>query len=85
MRKAKKIDPNNGDLDEKIENYVRELKKQTLVIFQEGILEEGFGNIEGSEGKPGAKDKWKKVLELDVPDGEYYQKARQRLKKYGVM
>lgn len=85
LRKAKKIDPNNPELDEKIDNYVRELKKQTLVIFQEGILEEGFGNIEGSEGKPGAKDKWKKVLELDVPDGEYYQKARQRLKKYGVM
>lgn len=85
LRKAKKIDPNNQDLDDKIETYVRELKKQTLVIFQEGILEEGFGNIEGSEGKPGAKDKWKKVLELDVPDGEYYQKARQRLKKYGVM
>lgn len=85
LRKAKKIDPNNPGLDEKIENYVRELRKQMLVIFQEGILEEGFGNIEGSEGKPGAKDKWKKVLELDVPDGEYYQKARQRLKKYGVM
>ena len=84
LRKAKKIDPNNPEIDEKIDNYVRELKKQMLVIFQEGILEEGFGNIEGSEGKPGAKDKWKKVLELDVPDGEYYQKAKARLKKYGV-
>ncbi len=85
LRKAKQIDPNNPALDEKIDNYMRELRKQILVIFQEGILEEGFGNIEGSEGKPGAKDKWKKVLELDVPDGEYYQKAKQRLKKYGVI
>ncbi len=85
LRKAQKIDPNNSELNEKVENYMRELRKQMLIIFQEGILEENFGNIEGSEGKPGAKDKWKKVLDLDVPDGEYYQKSKQRLKKYGVM
>jgi pSer/pThr/pTyr-binding forkhead associated (FHA) protein len=85
LKKAKKMDPNNPAIDEKLEENTRELKKQMLLLFQEGILEEGFGNIEGSEGKPGAKDKWKKVLEQDIPDGEYYQKAKQRLKKYGVM
>lgn len=83
LRDAKRIDPANAGIDEKIETYTKELRKSMLVLFQEGILEEGFGNIEGSEGRPGAKDKWKKILELDISDGEYYKKARQRLKKYG--
>lgn len=84
LREAKKVDPTNIILDEKISYYIRELKKEMLVIFQEGVLEESFGNIEGSDDRPGAKALWKKVLEQDIPDGEYYQKAKQRLKKYGA-
>lgn len=85
LRKARKVDPGNSTIEEKIGDYTLELKKQMQVIFQEGVLEENFGNIEGAEGRPGAKDKWKKVLELDIPDGEYYLKAKQRLKKYGAI
>lgn len=85
LRKARAIDPNNPDLPEKIERYVVELRKQMMGLYQEGILEESFGNVEGGESKAGAKDKWKKILELDIPDGEYYKKAFIKLKKYGAL
>lgn len=85
LRKARVMDPSNPDIPEKIERYVVELRKQMMSIYQEGILEESFGNVEGGESKAGAKDKWKKILELDIPDGEYYKKAYIKLKKYGAL
>lgn len=85
LRKAKKIDPRNTQLQDKIDIYMNDLRKQMMVLYQEGILEESFGNVDGSETKPGAKDRWKKILELDVTDGEYYKKAYIKLKKYGAL
>lgn len=85
LRKARVVDPMNPDIPEKIERYTAELRKQMMSIYQEGILEESFGNVEGAESKEGAKDKWKKILKLDIPDGEYYKKAYIKLKKYGAL
>lgn len=85
LRKAKVVDPNNPDIPDKIDRWTLELKKQMMVLYQEGILEESFGNVEGGESKSGAKDKWKKILEMDIPDGEYYKKAVIKLKKYGAI
>lgn len=84
LRKARVLDPSNFSLPEKIDQYTTELRKQMMAIYQEGILEESFGNIDG-DSKAGAKEKWKKILELDVPDGEYYKKAYIKLKKYGAL
>jgi pSer/pThr/pTyr-binding forkhead associated (FHA) protein/tetratricopeptide (TPR) repeat protein len=85
LRKAVDVDPENQDTRDKIQKYTQELKKQMMVFYQEGILEESYGNVEGSESKPGAKDKWKKIIDIDIPDGEYYIKAKMKLKKYGAM
>lgn len=85
LRKARSLDPTNDELPERIERYTVELRKQMMSLYQEGILEESFGNVDGGESKAGAKDKWKKILELDVPDGEYYKKAYIKLKKYGAL
>lgn len=85
LRKARALDPDNPELPEIIEQYTLELRKNMMVIYQEGILEENFGRVDGDESKAGAKDKWKKILQLDVPDGEYYRKAVIKLKKYGAM
>lgn len=85
LRDSLKIDPGNKETQERIDNYVFELKKQMMVFYQEGILEESYGNVDGSEGKSGAKAKWKKIIETDVPDGEYYKKAYIKLKKYGAL
>lgn len=85
LRKARVIDPNNPELPEKIDRYMTELRKQMMSLYQEGILEESFGNVEGGDSKAGAKEKWRKILDLDVPDGEYYKKAFIKLKKYGAL
>jgi pSer/pThr/pTyr-binding forkhead associated (FHA) protein len=85
LRKSMEVDPTNDDTPDKIARYTTELKKQMMVLYQEGILEESYGNVEGSENKPGAKDKWKKIMDLDIPDGEYYGKAKIKLKKYGAL
>jgi hypothetical protein len=84
LRKARQVDPENPELMPKIDQYVNELRKKMMVLYQEGILEESFGNVEGGESKAGAKDKWKKILEQDVSDGDYYKKAYLKLKKYGA-
>lgn len=85
LRQARRVDPDNTDLADKIQRYTVELRKQMMGLYQEGILEESFGNVEGGESKAGAKEKWKKILELDVTDGEYYKKAYIKLKKYGAL
>jgi hypothetical protein len=85
LRQAKLIDPENPEVPARIEKIVTELRKQMMALYQEGILEESFGNVEGGESKAGAKEKWKKILEQDIPDGEYYKKAYIKLKKYGAM
>lgn len=84
LRSAIKIDPTRQDLKDQVDELKNELRKQMMVYYQEGVLEEGFGNVEGGDNRIGAKEKWKKILELDVSDGEYYQKAFIKLKKYGA-
>ena len=85
LRKAVEIDPTNEETKDKINRYTLELKKQMMVLYQEGVLEESYGNVEGNSNRPGAKEKWKKILETDIPDGEYYGKAKIKLKKYGAL
>lgn len=83
LRKARIVDPTNDELPDKIARYTNELRKQMMVLYQEGVLEESYGNVDGGESRKGAKDRWKKILEMDIPDGEYYKKAYIKLKKYG--
>lgn len=84
LREAIKIDPSRDDLKDQADNLKNELRKQMMEIYQEGILEESFGNVEGGDNRVGAKEKWKKIVDTDLADGEYYQKAYIKLKKYGA-
>lgn len=84
LRAAKQVDPQNPLLDEKIETYKLKLQEEMMRYYQEGILDESFGNVDGDENKPGAKQKWRKILQNDIEDGEYYKKAYIKMKKYGV-
>ncbi|MBC7458663.1 MAG: FHA domain-containing protein [Bdellovibrionaceae bacterium] len=77
-------DPNNRSLKERSDKYSNELRLQAMAIYQESIIDESFGYVDGNETRPGAKDKWKRIIELDSDDGEYYRKAYIKLKKYGV-
>jgi pSer/pThr/pTyr-binding forkhead associated (FHA) protein len=85
LREALIYDPNNKSIHEKIELYVYELKRQVKVIYQESIIDENYGIIDNTETKQGAKEKWKRITELDLLDGEYYRKAVTKLRRYGVM
>ena len=85
LREAQIYDPNNKDLKEKIDSYSYELMRQVRQLYQESIIEENYGIIENTETKQGAKEKWKKITELDLEDGEYYKKAIVKLRRYGVL
>ena len=85
LREAVVYDPDNPDIKEKIDAYSYELNRQVRVIYQESIIDENYGMIENTETKVGAKEKWKKITEIDLEDGEYYKKAVFKLRRYGVL
>ncbi len=84
LRAALIYDPENKIVKEKIDKNTNDLRKQVMVMYQESVIDENFGHIDGNETRPGAKDKWKKIIELDLEDGEYYRKAFIKLRRYGV-
>lgn len=85
LREATIYDPDNLTILKKIETYSDQLKNQVRLIYQESIIDENYGIIENTETKEGAKEKWKKITETDLEDGEYFRKAIIKLHRYGVM
>ncbi len=84
LQGALSFDPDNETIKSKIDKHTNELNLQVKSLYQDSIIDENFGNVDGSESRPGAKDKWKKIIETDLEDGDYYRKAFIKLKKYGV-
>ncbi len=84
LRAALVYDPENKTVKEKIDKNTNELRRQLMVMYQESVIDENFGHIDGNDTRPGAKDKWKKIIELDLDDGEYYRKAFIKLRRYGT-
>jgi pSer/pThr/pTyr-binding forkhead associated (FHA) protein len=83
-RKAQKVNPIDESFDEKIRALKRDIAKEIKPIWDEAVIEEQYNQVECLENKSCAIEKWKKVLEMDVKDGEYYSKALAKLKKYGA-
>ncbi len=84
LRAALLYDPDNKLVKEKIDKNTNELRRQVMAMYQESVLDENFGHIDGNESRLGAKDKWKKIIEMDLDDGEYYRKAFIKLRRYGA-
>jgi len=84
LREALIYDPNNKKLTQKIDTYREELRRQSRLLYQESIIDESYGLVDSTETRQGAKDKWKKIVEIDVDDGEYYRKAIIKLRRYGA-
>ena len=84
LRAALIYDPDNQIVKDKIDKNTNDLRRQVMVMYQESVIDENFGHIDGSDSRPGAKDKWKKIIELDLDDGEYYRKAFIKLHRYGA-
>lgn len=79
LREALLYDPENKEIKVKIDIYISDLTVQLRQVYTEAMLEEHFGNIDGSEGRPGAISKLEEIVRRDVKDGEYYRKAMSKL------
>jgi len=77
VTRAAKIDPKNENVIDLNDRILRDLNQQLQEIYQNSVLEEGLGNIDA------AKEKWRKIIELDRPGGEYMQRSRSKLRQYG--
>jgi pSer/pThr/pTyr-binding forkhead associated (FHA) protein len=77
IKKAKAIDPMNEKAAELNARIRRELNTKLKELYEEAIIAEGIGNIDE------AKKKWKDIVEMDHPEGEYFKKARNKLRAYG--
>ncbi len=76
---AKKIDPYDYSIPNFIESNRRELEGQMKLLYQDGAIEEKFGNLHIS------KEKWKIIIDRDIPTGEYYLKAKRKMAQYGLL
>lgn len=85
LREARIYDPENKNIQEKIDFFSMELKKRVKTIYQESVIDENYGVIENTETRSGAMEKWKKITEMDLEDGEYFRKAVTKLRRYGAM
>lgn len=79
LQKASRLNPESEPIRIKLNLAMTELHKQMQVIFQDSILEESVGEVDA------AKIKWKKIMEQSIQSEEYYEKARLKLRKYGVL
>lgn len=76
--KARSEDPKNREVAAVRSQALSDLRREMKNIYEDAILEESIGNVQD------AKEKWKKILTLDIKSGEYYRKAKIKLRKYGV-
>jgi pSer/pThr/pTyr-binding forkhead associated (FHA) protein/tetratricopeptide (TPR) repeat protein len=77
IREAILINAENQVILGKHEEWMSELRKSMMPIYQDSILEESVGEVES------AKLKWQKIRDLSLPGEDYYEKAKVKLKKYG--
>ncbi len=75
---ALREDPENTQVNAFKSKVLSELRKEMKLIYEDSILEENLGNVDA------AKEKWKKILEQDVVSDDYFKKAKNKLKKYGI-
>lgn len=76
-RKAQQVDPYDPKISAFVFQLEKELTNKMKVIYMDSVIEEQFGNLEVS------RVKWEEIVKTDVEDGEYYIKARRKLKQYG--
>ncbi len=76
LRKALDLDPQHKESRQLLEKSSMELNQKMKVLYQDSVLEEHMGQIES------ALLKWKKIKELDIPTGDYYNKATSKLRRY---
>ncbi len=77
IERVNSVDPGNPKTAELGGRIIKELNNRMKAIYEDSVLEEGLGNVES------AKEKWRKIMEIDHPKGEYYRRAKSKLRQYG--
>lgn len=77
-QQARHIDPYDYNIANFIESTKRDLDSRMRELYTDSVIEERFGNLELS------RNKWKEIINTDVPDGEYYLKAKRKLQQHGL-
>ncbi len=75
--KAVEEDPGNEGARNYRDKLTADLRREMKVIYEDSVLEESLGNVDS------AKEKWKKIMSHDIDSGEYFQKAKSKIQKYG--
>jgi predicted component of type VI protein secretion system len=78
-KKALEFDPDNEVIKGRMDSILVTLRKNNQPLFQESILEESLGELDS------ASEKWKKIIQSSVPEEEYYQKAKTKVKRMGSL
>jgi pSer/pThr/pTyr-binding forkhead associated (FHA) protein len=79
IKKAKEYDVNNEEVAQLNAKVQRELIMKVKEIYSEATISEGIGLVEE------AKEKWRKILTIDHPDGDYFKRAKNKLRSYGEL
>jgi pSer/pThr/pTyr-binding forkhead associated (FHA) protein len=77
IKRAKQYDPPNERAAEMNAKFRREINNRLRQEYEDSIISEGLGDVDL------AKKAWKKIMETDIAEGEYYKKARNKLRSYG--
>lgn len=75
--KAQKVDVTNTKVMALTKKYRHDLDAQLQELFADATIYEGNSRIER------ATEIWKKIMDLDRPDGNYYKKSKSKLNTYG--
>lgn len=77
LKKALDVDADNEVVKGQLRYVMYELTKSLQPKYQEAILQESIGEVDG------AKVKWKDIIDKSLPTESYFEKSRLKLKKYG--
>lgn len=75
-QQALQFSPKNPTVLRLIDEINSSLEDELKPIYENSVINESLGSV--SE----AQVSWKKIIQLDIPDGKYYKKAMQKLRKY---
>lgn len=78
IREAIVINPKNQVLIGIHEEWMNELRKNMMQVYQEANFDESIGDIDS------AKQKWNQIRERSLPGEDYYEKSKVKLKRYGA-
>lgn len=74
---AQKMNPTEPEIKEVEQSVTANMNKKLKGLYQDAKLEESLGNVQVT------KEKCSRVLELSIPENDYYNNCKKILKKYG--